>query len=69
MLSTKTIYEVVKPSLIKGAIYKDIFYDIQATAWEYAYYKCKGYKQDDYNDHFLSHYYEALKSLNNGAKE
>jgi hypothetical protein len=69
MLNTQAIYEVVKPSLIKGAIYKDIFYDIQATAWEYAYYKSKGYKHSDYNDYFLNHYKQALKALNNRVKE
>lgn len=69
MINLTDIYNTVKPSLIKGAIYKDIFYDIKATAWEYAYIKSKGYKSSDYNEMFLKHYKDAYKTLNNGDNQ
>jgi hypothetical protein len=63
MIIAMDIYNTVKPSLIKGTLYKDIYYDIEATAWQYAYLKSKGYTASDYNDIFLNHYTQALKTL------
>jgi hypothetical protein len=62
-MNIETIYNTVKPSLIEGALYKDIYYDIEATAWQYAYMKCKGYKANNYNEVFLHHYVEVIRYL------
>jgi hypothetical protein len=74
MIIAMDIYNTVKPSLIKGALYKDIYYDIKATAWQYAYIKINHLPRlkkiadilkdnGQRNDLFMNHYTQALKTL------
>lgn len=60
--------------MIKGATVKDLYFDIEATAWEYAYQSVKHLPRlitiDDILKHkdsrdalFMDHYGKALKTL------
>jgi len=73
----KNIYKTVKPSMIKGATIKDLFCDIQGTAWQYAHVKVKHLPrlktiEDILKDDgqrqalFMDHYTKALRALKKG---
>jgi hypothetical protein len=73
-MNIKDIYKVVKHVLIKDATLKDLYNDIEATAYEYAFQKIKNLprlktyediiKDDGKNNQkFMHHYLQALKTL------
>jgi hypothetical protein len=63
-MTLTSIFNKVKPGLVKGVKPIDLLNDLQATAWQYAYDCLKGKKVNDgYNDLFMNHYTQALKTL------
>jgi hypothetical protein len=83
-MTLTSIYNKVKPGLVKGVKPIDLLNDLQATAWQYAY-DCLKDKpiskrlknngsaksimpkwlndSSNYNDLFMNHYTQALKTL------
>ena len=63
-MTLTSIFNKVKPGLVKGVKPTDLLNDLEATAWQYAYdcLKCKKVN-DGYNDLFMDHYTQALKIL------
>jgi hypothetical protein len=73
-MNAKRIYRVLQPVMIQGATIQDIYHDIQATSWAYAYEMTKHLPRlitfDDIKAHgverdyiFNEHYTKALKIL------
>jgi hypothetical protein len=83
-MTLTSIYNKVKPGLVKGVKPTDLLNDLEATAWQYAYTVLKdkaisrrlktngspesitpNFLKDksNYNDLFMDHYTQALKTL------
>jgi hypothetical protein len=61
-----SIFKVLKKVMIKDATVKDIYFDIEATACEYAYQSLKDkhfLNGNKYNDTFMLIYKNVIKTL------
>jgi hypothetical protein len=68
-MTLTSIFNKVKPGLVKGVKPIDLLNDLQATAWQYAYDCLKDKRiKDGYNDIFMNHYTQALKTLRKAVK-
>ena len=73
-MNAKRIYKVLQPVMIQGATIQDLYHDIQATSWAYAYEMTKHLPRlitlNDIKAHgverdyiFNEHYIKTLKIL------